>query len=238
MTRQDERARRAQQGPIVDGLPGVPGIGTALQLTPTLGLHLRGLADELLVNDFAGATIRRHEREMLATATSAANDCFFCMDSHGAFATALLERDGLADRVGLVDVVKQGSSEGFDPKMQALLHIARVVRHDPLQLTADEIAAAKDAGASDQDVQLAVLIAAAFSMYNRMVDGFRAMTPPSPEAYRERAGQIAEYGYSGTPPHTAAMMTPPDDASGDAGSADPAAEPASATAEPASAAGR
>ena len=29
----------------------------------------------------------------------------------------------------------------------------------------------------------------------------------TPEAYRERAGQIAEYGYSGTPGHTAAMMT-------------------------------
>jgi uncharacterized peroxidase-related enzyme len=207
MTRQEERARRAQQGPIVDGLPGVPGIGTALQLTPTLGLHLRGLADELLVNNFEGATIQRHEREMLATATSAGNDCFFCMDSHGAFATALLEREGLADRVGLVEIVKQGSSEGFDPKMQALLHIARVVRGDPLQLRADDVATAKAAGATDQDVQLAVLIASAFCMFNRMVDGFRAMTPPTPEAYRERAGQIAEYGYSGTPGHTAAMMT-------------------------------
>ena len=203
MTRQDERARRAEQGPIVDGLPGVPGIGTALQLTPTLGLHLRGLADELLVNDFAGATLRRHEREILATATSAGNDCFFCMDSHGAFATALLERDGLADRVGLIDVIKQGKSDGFDLKMQALLHIARTVRHDPLQLTADDVAAAKDAGASDADVQLAVLIASAFSMYNRMVDGFRAMTPPTTEAYRERAGQIAEHGYSAPAPQPA-----------------------------------
>ena len=200
MTRQDERARRAEQGPIVAGLPDVPGIGTALRLTPTLGLHLRGLADELLVNDFAGATLRRHEREMLATAVSAANDCFFCMDSHGAFATALLERDGLAERIGLVDVVKQGSSEGFDPKMQALLHIARVVRADPLDLGAADVDAAKAAGASDADVQLAVLIAAAFSMYNRMVDGFRAVTPPSPEAYRERAGEIAEHGYSAPAP--------------------------------------
>jgi uncharacterized peroxidase-related enzyme len=200
MTRQDERARRASQGPIVAGLPDVPGIGTALRLTPTLGLHLRGLADELLVNDFAGATLRRDEREMLATAVSAANDCFFCMDSHGAFATALLERGGLAERAGLVDVVKQGSSEGFDPKMQALLHIARTVRADPLQLRAADVEAARDAGASDADVQLAVLIASAFSMYNRMVDGFRAVTPPSADMYRDRANEIAEYGYSAVPP--------------------------------------
>lgn len=200
MTRQEDRVRRAQQRPIVAGLPDVPGIGTALRLTPNLGLHLRGLADELLVNDFDGATLRRDEREMLATAVSAANDCFYCMDSHGAFATALLERRGLAERVGLVDVIKLGSSDGFDPKMQALLHIARVVRSDPLDLTAEDVAAAKGAGASDADVQLAVLIAAAFSMYNRMVDGFRAVTPPSPEAYRERAGEIAEHGYSAPAP--------------------------------------
>ena len=200
MTRQDERVRRAEQGPIVAGLPDVPGIGTALRLTPSLGLHLRGLADELLVNDFTGATIRRDEREMLATAVSAANDCFFCMDSHGAFATALLERDGQTERVGLVDVVKQGSSEGFDPKMQALLRIAWVVRADALRLTASDVDAAKGAGASDADVQLAVLIASAFSMYNRMVDGFRAVTPPSPESYRERAAEIAEFGYSAPAP--------------------------------------
>ncbi len=57
MTRDQERLIRAEQGPIVDGLPDVPGIGTAMRLTPELGVHLRGLADQLLVNDFPGATI-------------------------------------------------------------------------------------------------------------------------------------------------------------------------------------
>ena len=196
MARDDERIQRAQQGPIVGGLPEVPGILAAIRLTPGLGVHLRGLADELLVNEFAGTTLTRAEREMLATATSAANDCFYCMDSHGAFATALLERSGETDRIALIDIIKTGSSEGLDPKMQALLHIARTVRRDPLALTAADVAAAHEAGAADADVQLAVLIASAFSMYNRMVDGFRAMTPPTAEAYRERAGEIAEHGYS------------------------------------------
>jgi hypothetical protein len=36
-------------------------------------------------------------------------------------------------------------------------------------------------------------------MYNRFVEGFRAMTPPSAEAYRARAGEIAEHGYSAPP---------------------------------------
>jgi uncharacterized peroxidase-related enzyme len=201
MTRDQERFARAQQpGPIVGGLPDAPGILTALNLTPELGVHLRGLADELLVNDFAGATISRAEREMLATATSAANDCFYCMDSHGAFATALLERDGETDRVPVIDTIKSGSSEGLGEKMQALLHIARTVRRDPFDLTADDVAAAHAAGASDQDVQLAVLIASAFSMYNRLVEGFRAMTPPVTDVYAEVASRIAEHGYSYQPP--------------------------------------
>ena len=196
MAREAERLRRSEQGPIVGGLPEVPGILAAIRLTPGLGVHLRGLADELLVHDFPGATIERHEREMLATAVSAANDCFYCMDSHGAFASALIERRGAAELLPLVDVIKQGSSDGLTPKLAALVHISRTVRKDPLGLTAVDVAAAHAEGATDADVQLAVLIAAAFSMYNRMVDGFRAMTPPTAEAYRDRAGEIADHGYS------------------------------------------
>lgn len=212
MARDEERSRRAQEEPIVGSLPDVPGIGVAMRLTPGLGLHLRGLADELLVHDFPGATLRRYEREMLATAVSAANDCFFCMDSHGAFANALLERGGATEHAPLIEVIKMGSSDGFDEKMQALLHIARTVRRNPLELTAADVASAKEAGASDADVQLAVLIASAFSMYNRLVDGLRAKTAPSAEAYHARAGEIADYGYSA--PSPAAAPTAPAGAPG------------------------
>ena len=190
------RQDRARQRPIVGGLPDVPGIGAAMRLTPGLGLHLRGLADELLVNDYPGATLRRDERELLATAVSAANDCFFCMDSHGAFATALFERHGTTELTPLVDVAKGGTSDGFDPKMQALLSISRTVGRDALALTEADVTRATEAGATDADVQLAILIASAFSMYNRMVDGLRAHTPADPEAFRSRAAEIAEHGYS------------------------------------------
>ncbi len=196
MARDKERLERSQEEPIVGGLPAVPGIGAAIRLTPGLGIHLRGLADELLVHDFPGATISRVEREMLATAVSAANDCFFCMDSHAAHATALLEQSGTTELTALLDEIKLGSYEGFDAKMRALLGIAKTVRREPRQLTAADVAAALEAGASDADVQLAVLIAAAFSMYNRMVDGFRARTAPSVEVYRGRAAEIAAHGYS------------------------------------------
>ena len=139
MARDEERRQRAAQGPIVGGLPEVPGIGVAMRLTPGLGTHLRGLADEVLVKDYPGATISRADRELLATAVSAANDCFFCMDSHGAFAQVLLETRGEDERVAHIDTIKLGASDGVDAKLAALLHIARTDRKDPLQLTADDV---------------------------------------------------------------------------------------------------
>ncbi len=196
MARDDERIARAQEPPIVGALPDVPGILAAMRLTPELETHLRGLADALLVHDFPGATIARAERELIATAVSAGNDCFYCMDSHGAFASELLRRDGAAGVAELVDGVKSGGSAGLSPKLAALVEIARGVRRDPRAVSRSDVERALAAGASDADTQLAVLIAAGFCMYNRMVDGLRAPTPPSAEAYRERAGQIAEHGYS------------------------------------------
>ena len=196
MTRDDERIQRAQEEPIVGSLPDVPGIGVAMRLTPGLGIHLRALADELLVNDYPGATVTRAEREMMATAVSAANDCFFCMDSHSAHATAVLEASGQTELIPLMEVITVGSDEGLSDKMRALLAIARTVGRNALELTADDVDAALAAGATDGDVQLAVLIASGFSMYNRLVDGFRARTAPVTEVYRERAAEIAANGYS------------------------------------------
>lgn len=204
MARDDERRIRATQQPIVAGLPDAPGIGAAMRLTPGLGLHLRGLADELLVNEYPGATISRAEREFLATTVSASNDCFFCMDSHAAHAKALIDREGEPHRLAILDDLKIGSVDRLDPKLQALARIARAVARRALDLTESDIAAATAAGASDGDVQLAVLIAAAFSMYNRMVDGFRARTAPVVEAYEARAAEIAARGYAAP-----SALTPP-----------------------------
>jgi len=195
MARDEERRARSCEAPVVGGLPDVPGIVVAMRLTPGLAVHLRGLADALLVEDFPGATLTRAERELIATAVSAGNDCFYCMDSHGAFASELLRRGSAEGVEAIVDGIKAGGSAGVGGKMAALLHLARAVQRDARAVTRDDVGRAVDAGATDGDTQLAVLIASAFCMYNRMVDGLRARTPASPEAYRERAAEIAEHGY-------------------------------------------
>jgi uncharacterized peroxidase-related enzyme len=196
MARDEERRARAEEAPVVSGLPDVPGIIAAMRLSPGLATHLRGLADELLVKDFPGSTLTRGERELVATVVSAQNDCFYCMDSHGAFAAELLGRASGADPEAQVEAAKTGRLDAFSPKMRALLSIARTVQRRSRDVTRAEVETALAAGATDGDTQLTVLIASAFCMYNRMVDGLRAKTPPTAEAFRARAKEIAEHGYS------------------------------------------
>ncbi len=199
MDRTAARLARAQEAPIVGGLPELPGIRAAMALTPGLGAHLRGLADELLVHEYPGATLTRAEREMLATAVSAENGCFFCMDSHAAHAIAILERIGMDELVPTVEALTAGSFDRLSEKMRQLARIACTVAGDARRLSAADVEAARAAGATDGDVQLAVLIAAAFAMYNRIVDGFRARTPADTSVYRARAVEIAERGYAAPP---------------------------------------
>jgi uncharacterized peroxidase-related enzyme len=197
MARNDERAARANEAPIVGSLPpDAPGIIAAMRLAPSVQTHLRGLADALLVDEFPGATLTRAERELIATAVSAANNCFYCMDSHGAFASELLARASTTRITELVDGIKCGTDDGLSPTLRALVAIARTVQRDARSLTRIDVQAALDAGATDGDTQLAILIASAFCMYNRMVEGLRAPTPASDAAFTARAAQIADHGYS------------------------------------------
>ncbi len=197
MARDEERLMRSQEEPIVGGLPDVPGILTALLLTPELGIHLRGLADELLVNDFAGATIgpcragdardRRlgGERLLLLHGLARGVRHRSARDDRRRGARPAHRRDQARDR-----------PTGSTPRCRRCSISRAPCDGEPRDLTAADVAAAHGAGATDADVQLAVLIAAAFSMYNRIVEGFRARTPPVAEVYRDRASEIAAHGYS------------------------------------------
>lgn len=201
-SRHDERLRRANEVPIVGGLPEYPGIISAMMISPTLATSLRGLADMLLVHHYEGATLSRADREVIATAVSAGNDCFYCMDTHGAVASALLRDQGIEanNALAIVDELKCGAWDRFPEKVKALLRVALAVRDHGRMLKLADVSQAIESGATHQDVQLTVLIAAAFCMYNRIVDGFRARTPTDVTAHNGRAQQIVQSGYSNPPP--------------------------------------
>ncbi len=61
------------------------------------------------------------------------------------------------------------------------------------------MAAAKAEGATDIEIHDTVLIAAAFCMFNRYVDGLATFTPQDQDSYRERAAGVAVHGYMRLP---------------------------------------
>jgi uncharacterized peroxidase-related enzyme len=167
-----------------------PGIVGLFQFRPETARPLSELAEVLLRGP---SSLSRGERELIAAYVSSLNNCQFCELSHSAFAAAQLPEG--------MDLVKHVKSDPgtavISPKLKALLEIAAKVQASGLAVTSDDVTQARAAGATDVEIHDAVLIAAAFCMYNRYVDGLRAFTPPDPAAYVQMADGIVERGYVG-----------------------------------------
>jgi hypothetical protein len=80
-------------------------------------------------------------------------------------------------------------------KLRALLVIARKVQRGGKNVTASDVEYARSLGASDVEIHDTVLIAAAFCMYNRYVDGLGTIQPHDEAMYRERGKRVARKGY-------------------------------------------
>ncbi len=174
---------------IPEGLPGIRGLFT---VRPETARPLCDLANVLL---HAPGTLSPGERELIATFVSAKNDCFYCQTSHGAVAAAHLEDDE-----DLVAAVKRDFERAsISPKLKALLAIAGQVQEGGKRVGPEHVARARNEGATDQEIHDTVLIAAAFCMYNRYVDGLSTWAPAEPDSYRQRAPTIAAGGYTSIP---------------------------------------
>jgi alkylhydroperoxidase/carboxymuconolactone decarboxylase family protein YurZ len=93
-------------------------------------------------------------------------------------------------------VLKNVDTAEVSPKLKALLHIAGKVQVLGKEVTTADIDAARSAGATDRELHDTVLIAAAFSMFNRYVDGLASFTPEDPEAYDKMGKRMAANGYA------------------------------------------
>jgi uncharacterized peroxidase-related enzyme len=175
--------------PHIDLLPGLPGIRGPMAFRPETAKPLNELVDVLL----RGAhTLSPGERELIATFVSAQNDCRYCQTIHGAIAAHHLNGDE--------DLVRRVKTDfehaAISDKLKALLVIAGKTATGGRQVTAADVARARQLGATDLEIHDTVLIAAAFCMFNRYVDGLATWAPDDPDFYRQRAALVAEHGYA------------------------------------------
>jgi uncharacterized peroxidase-related enzyme len=167
---------------------GVPGIRSLVMFRPETGKPLYELAQVLLRRE---STLSEAERELIAAYVSKRNDTMFCMMSHAAASRALYGND----RDTVDDVLKDMQQANISNKMKALLHIAGEVQILGREVKQEDIDAARNEGATDKEIHDAVLIAAAFCMYNRYVDGLASFTPTDEKEYEAMGTRMAEKGY-------------------------------------------
>jgi uncharacterized peroxidase-related enzyme len=171
--------------PLPEGLPGIVG---PLAYRPETAKPLLELAETLLRGP---NTLPPAEREMIAAHVSYRNECDFCQLSHSAAAAAHLKGN-----YDLVEQIKLNpESAAISDKLKALLAIAGKVQQGGKQVTSEDISRARLKGATDKEIHDAVLIAAAFCMYNRYVDGLATWQPREHEAYHDMGEQLAREGY-------------------------------------------
>jgi uncharacterized peroxidase-related enzyme len=167
---------------------GLPGIRGPMAFRPETTKPLNELVEVLLHNPH---TLTPGERELIATYVSSQNDCYYCQTIHGAIAAAHLDDDE-----ALVQQVKRDFEHaGISDKLKALLVIAGKVQKGGKHVTAADIERARKQGATDLEIHDTVLIAAAFCMYNRYVDGLATFAPQDPDFYRQRGHKVAVEGY-------------------------------------------
>jgi uncharacterized peroxidase-related enzyme len=170
---------------LLEGLPGIRGL---LAFSPETARPIGELTDILL---HAPNTLSPGDRELIAAYVSHLNDCAYCHASHAAIAACHLQNEPL-----VASAVDDPEHAAISPKMKALLAVAGQVQRGGKHVTAAAVARARSEGATDREIHDTVLIAAAFCLFNRYVDGLATITPTDPAGYRQRAGFVAEHGYA------------------------------------------
>ena len=165
-----------------------------MALRPETSNPLNELAEVLLRSD---NTLTRGERELIATHVSYLNDCFFCQNAHGALAQHYLG----CDLAQMDDMKMHPETAPISEKMKALLAIAASVQKGGRSVTTQQVEKAKNLGATDLEIHDTVLIAAAFCMFNRYVDGLATWAPQDRLFYVNRAKARAEEGYANYNPY-------------------------------------
>lgn len=172
-----------------------PGIRGLMAFRPETAGPLNDLAEALLRSP---NTLTPGERELIAAFVSALNNCFFCHNSHAGYAQHFLQCD-----TNFIDSVKNDyMSADIPEKIKALLTIAENVTKGGKYVSEGNIKKARELGATDREIHDTVLIASAFCMFNRYVDGLGTSAPSDRQYYITRAAKRAHLGYNNYDPAT------------------------------------
>ena len=131
------------------------------------------LPDETSMKD---RTLTKGEREMIVTATSAANKCLYCVVAHGALLRIYEKKPLVADQVAV-----NYRKADITPRQMAMLDFAMTVCLDSDDIDEDDFAALAGHGFTDEDIWDIAAITAFFALSNRMAS-FASMMP-NPEFY-------------------------------------------------------
>ncbi|HXH45257.1 MAG TPA: peroxidase-related enzyme [Bradyrhizobium sp.] len=109
--------------------------------------------------------LSKAEREMIVVATSAANQCQYCVIAHGAILRIRAKNPVIADQIAV-----NYRKADITPRQKAMLDFAMKVSTDAQRISEDDFAALQPHGFSDDDIWDIAAISAFFALSNRMAN--------------------------------------------------------------------
>ena len=152
----------------------LPNVFAALSWRPAEASAFFAMHDALM--DKETPALSKADREVIVVATSAANDCLYCVVAHGAIARVRSRDPYLADQVA-VDWRKAP----LDARMHAVLDVAVRLAVDPAAVAAQDLADLAGHGLTEDDVWDVGAIVSFFALSNRLAHW--AAIPPNPEFF-------------------------------------------------------
>ena len=157
----------------------VPNVFLALARRPAEWRAFFAYHDALMLVDEGSnptGSLTKGEREMIVTATSAANKCLYCVVAHGAILRIYEKKPLLADQVAV-----NYRKADISPRQCAMLDFAMKVCLQSDEIDDADIDALREHGLDDEDAWDIAAITAFFGLSNRMAS-FSGMQP-NPEFY-------------------------------------------------------
>jgi uncharacterized peroxidase-related enzyme len=152
----------------------VPNVFLALARRPAEWRAFFAYHDALMLKETGSLT--KGEREMIVTATSAANNCLYCVVAHGAILRIYEKKPLVADQVAV-----NYRKADITPRQRAMLDFAMKVCLRSQEIDDTDFQALHPHGFDDEDIWDIAAITAFFGLSNRMAS-FSNMLP-NPEFY-------------------------------------------------------